>query len=857
MNSTGRERELESGAASRSRLVPQATLVSFDDRAADRQSEPHSIGLGRKEWIEKSVRDFGVEPRSVVANLDMYGAGFIQPAAQRQGFPVHVFGRTLGVEAVTDQVHQNLLNLYLVGLDRRKAFREIQSNFHRFRSCLGLDEREDIVDQAVDAYRSLVGGRLAGEFPNSANNLSGPLRLAGHQLQRLDQLFPIDVVRVQQHHAGLCVSCDRGEGLVQLVGEFGGHLSRYAQSRHVRQLHFQVARFLFGFLSLLDLLRKLMIGVCKSLRTLRDKMLQMRACFLKVGFDALPPLDVELQGTVDCFKLGNLLSQLAREGFVVRAKIIRLRHQFLGFPRRQQQVGTGSQGVDSVQQQFLFPGFDEKSRGSEPIAEFPVGIRRVGAGIEDNRDGTESGIGLAGSTKGEAIHDWHQQIRNDEVRLLRASDIQGFLTVARFQYFVPAPSNQVPQDYAIRRDVVRDQDSHSMGAAVGKGVRRDHPRYSNRQTRSPEHYWMREETPEARKPLRSGYTTGACATAASLAAARAALTGDCSFDVRIRLPRGQEVVFQLSACRADERSGFAATIKDAGDDPDCTHGAVVNANVTLSARSGVRFYAGKGVGTVTREGLELAVGEPAINPVPRRMVEDHLGRLACSVAYEGGFEVTIGVENGAALALKTMNPRLGIVGGLSILGTTGIVRPYSCSAYIASIHQGIDVARANGIEHIAACTGSTSESAMRRLHGFSDMALVEMGDFVGAVLKHLRKAPVPRLSLAGGFGKISKLAAGHIDLHSRKCSVDFPMLGREAAVLGAHPDLVDRIRAANTSVAALACAREQRIELGDRVCVLAREVARTRTSDLVDVEVWAVDRKGKTIGHAGFRCDRS
>ncbi|MFP8981399.1 cobalt-precorrin-5B (C(1))-methyltransferase, partial [Pseudomonas aeruginosa] len=233
---------------------------------------------------------------------------------------------------------------------------------------------------------------------------------------------------------------------------------------------------------------------------------------------------------------------------------------------------------------------------------------------------------------------------------------------------------------------------------------------------------MREETPEQPAPLRSGYTTGSCATATSLAAARLLLGGTTSDAVQIVLPKGQQVLMRLEFCRAWENGAEAGTLKDAGDDPDVTHGALVFARVRLGAEPGVRFHAGPGVGTVTRPGLTLAVGEPAINPVPRQMIERHLAQLAAERGYAGGFEVAIGVEGGAELALKTMNPRLGILGGLSILGTSGIVRPFSCSAYIASIHQGIDVARANGVRHIAACTGNASEDAMRRRYGLPETA---------------------------------------------------------------------------------------------------------------------------------------
>ncbi|WP_244816260.1 cobalt-precorrin-5B (C(1))-methyltransferase [Caballeronia sp. Lep1P3] len=364
---------------------------------------------------------------------------------------------------------------------------------------------------------------------------------------------------------------------------------------------------------------------------------------------------------------------------------------------------------------------------------------------------------------------------------------------------------------------------------------------------------MRDETPEQSAPLRSGYTTGSCATATSLAAARLLLTGEASERAEIALPKGQRVTMKLEYCRVVSSAGDeaeAGVIKDAGDDPDVTHGALVFARVRLSAAVGVRFHAGPGVGTVTRAGLALAIGEPAINPVPRQMMTAHLDALAASAGYAGGFDVSIGVVNGAALAQKTMNPRLGIVGGLSILGTTGIVRPFSCSAYIASIHQGIDVARANGVRHIAACTGNQSEDAMRARYGLPDMALIEMGDFAGAVLKHLRRAPVEKLSLCGGFGKLSKLAAGHMDLHSRTSSIDLPLLAQWAAESGATSALQSAIRASNTSQEALKLARAEGIALGDVVCERARHVALDVVPRGVEVETFAIDRQGVIVGSA-------
>ncbi len=363
---------------------------------------------------------------------------------------------------------------------------------------------------------------------------------------------------------------------------------------------------------------------------------------------------------------------------------------------------------------------------------------------------------------------------------------------------------------------------------------------------------MRPETSETPHPLRYGYTTGACATAASVAAAYQLLAKNVLDQIEIVLPRGQQAFFRLEYCRQTTMGAEAAVIKDAGDDPDVTHRALISAQVILSTVTGVRFHAGSGVGTVTRPGLPIPVGEPAINPTPRRMMVEHLLKLAADHDYRGGFDVTIGVEKGAELASKTLNPRLGIVGGLSILGTTGIVRPFSCSAYIASIQQAINVAHANGLSHIAACTGATSERTMRTHYLLPDMALIEMGDFAGAVLKYLRRMPIAQLSVAGGFGKISKLAAGHLDLHSRHSSIDLALLAMEAAMLGADTALQQAMQAANTSQRALVLAHAARLPLGDRICVMARDQARAILPSEVAVEVWATDREGQPIGHASF-----
>ncbi|MFA9420312.1 MAG: cobalt-precorrin-5B (C(1))-methyltransferase [Gammaproteobacteria bacterium] len=362
---------------------------------------------------------------------------------------------------------------------------------------------------------------------------------------------------------------------------------------------------------------------------------------------------------------------------------------------------------------------------------------------------------------------------------------------------------------------------------------------------------MREESPESRRKLRSGFTTGACATAVSLAAANLLLNDLGSGSVSIQLPKGQVVEFKLERCeRLNSNRAISSTIKDAGDDPDVTHLATIFAEVELRPEAGVRFHAAEGVGTVTRTGLSIAVGDAAINPVPRQMMREHLSRLADECGYSGGFEVHVGIVNGENIALKTMNARLGIIGGLSILGTTGIVRPFSCSAYIASITQGMDVAHANGLDHIAASTGSTSEAYIQQKLGLADMALVEMGDFVGAVLKHLKKAPIAKLTICGGFGKISKLAAGNSSLHSHDSSIDFEFLAGLGADLGASSELVNRIKQSNTSIEALKFCETDKIPLADQICRLARDSALSKAQTNVEIDVYCVDKTGRCVGHS-------
>ncbi|AXX97762.1 cobalt-precorrin-5B (C(1))-methyltransferase [Profundibacter amoris] len=342
------------------------------------------------------------------------------------------------------------------------------------------------------------------------------------------------------------------------------------------------------------------------------------------------------------------------------------------------------------------------------------------------------------------------------------------------------------------------------------------------------------------KTLRRGWTTGACATAATKAALMALWGGGFPEHVSITLPKGETPDFAVVNTRAGAGWAEAGIIKDAGDDPDVTHGAEVRVRVSSSAR-GVVFVAGEGVGIVTKPGLPVPVGEPAINPKPREMICGVVEEMAATYGKNTDITVEISIVNGAELALKTWNPRLGIKGGLSVLGTTGVVRPFSCSAWIASIHRGVDVARSSGQTHVAGCTGATSEATVQALYGLPDHAMLDMGDFAGGLLKYIRRHPVARLTIGGGIGKITKLAQGAVDLHSGRSQVDF------AALAGMVGD--DRLVNMNTALEAYEIAGEKMAYIiAGQALVTVREILRDADA-LVDIVI--IDRAGNIIARAG------
>lgn len=355
--------------------------------------------------------------------------------------------------------------------------------------------------------------------------------------------------------------------------------------------------------------------------------------------------------------------------------------------------------------------------------------------------------------------------------------------------------------------------------------------------------------------LRRGWTTGTCAAAASRAAYQALLTGEFPDPVSVLLPGGARPAFALALQERGGDFARAGIVKDAGDDPDVTHGAVVIATVRPGpAGTGVTFRAGPGVGTITRAGLPLPPGEPAINPVPRAMIRAAIAEVA---ALHGGTQdvvVEISIPGGEKIAQRTLNGRLGIVGGLSILGTTGIVVPYSCAAWIHSIHRGIDVARGIGLDHVAGSTGATSEAAVQKLHGLDEAALIDMGDFVGGMLKYLRRHRVAKVTVAGGMGKMTKLGQGLLDLHSRRGDVDLDWLAARMIDAGGSGELAARVRDANTAKEAFEMADAAGIDVAARVAEAAwTTAARALHGSGIALETVIFDRTGQLLARTPFR----
>ena len=354
-----------------------------------------------------------------------------------------------------------------------------------------------------------------------------------------------------------------------------------------------------------------------------------------------------------------------------------------------------------------------------------------------------------------------------------------------------------------------------------------------------------EEMAAVTTGLRTGWTTGTCASAAAKAAAIWLTTGTPPTDVEIALPGGRRVQFPV--IDVDPAHPFRCAVeKDAGDDPDCTHGAHLTATVAWASGTTKRteVRGGIGVGTITKPGLGLPIGAPAINPVPQRMI-----RAAVAEVTTRPVIVSIEVPGGQAMSAKTSNARLGILGGISILGTTGIVKPFSTASYRASVVQQVDVAAAQGSDVVVLATGSRSDDAAQRLYPHLDqVCFVEVGDFTGIALRRAAGAGIGSVVWVGMVGKIAKLAAGIMMTHYRRSKVDGELMADAGRLAGA-PEAV--IASATETATARhfyeTCIAHGTVEPLRLLCEQAAARCRDHVEGALDVEVIMVDFDGDQV----------
>jgi cobalt-precorrin-5B (C1)-methyltransferase len=353
---------------------------------------------------------------------------------------------------------------------------------------------------------------------------------------------------------------------------------------------------------------------------------------------------------------------------------------------------------------------------------------------------------------------------------------------------------------------------------------------------------------------RTGFTTGSCAAAAAKAAAETLIRQQPVEHTRITLPDGTPAIFKIVNNRCDPHSAQCSVIKDAGDDPDITNGCEICAAVSWDIQPGIKIYGGEGVGIITRPGLPVAVGEPAINPVPLKMIASATREVMEEYHATRGVKVVISVPNGVQLARRTLNPRLGIVGGISILGTSGIVIPYSTAAYVNSLKQCIDVASAMGHDCVVLTTGRRSERyAQKNIH-LAEECFIQAGDYIGEALQACRRKMIKQVIVWGMIGKITKLAAGHLYTNISDSEIDIGFLTAIAAACGAGPDDLARL---STTISAnhfretlpAAC----RSKFISELCEKASLMCCRSVDNTIRVECIMSDFEGNILGRSGVK----
>ena len=358
------------------------------------------------------------------------------------------------------------------------------------------------------------------------------------------------------------------------------------------------------------------------------------------------------------------------------------------------------------------------------------------------------------------------------------------------------------------------------------------------------------EAPEkSKEKLRTGFTTGTCATAASKAGILAIINQQNLNNVDVILPKRDKINIQINSCNFSKDNARCSVIKDGGDDPDVTHGAEIFVELSLTDKIGsIEIDGGKGVGRVTKPGLGLEIGTAAINPTPRKMILENIQEVGKKVLEENGVKIIVSVPTGEELAKKTDNPRIGILNGISILGTSGIVIPYSTASFAAAIRQQIDVVSSMNDEEVVLTTGGRSEDFAREIIKLPDHSFIQMGDFSGYTIQQCAKKSLKKAYVAGFIGKLAKMAAGVKQTHVKGGKVDMKFLSELAKRCNADSETIRKILGANTA------RNVQEIVIEDNVDGFFDEITketcnqmRQHSEEKIPVEVILFDFDGKVL----------
>ena len=356
------------------------------------------------------------------------------------------------------------------------------------------------------------------------------------------------------------------------------------------------------------------------------------------------------------------------------------------------------------------------------------------------------------------------------------------------------------------------------------------------------------------KQLRTGFTTGTCATAASKAALLSIINQKNIESVSVTLPKRSTIEIKIESCDFSKNEAKCSVIKDGGDDPDVTHGAEIIVNLSLTnSKNEVEIEGGEGVGIVTKPGLGLEINKAAINPTPKKMIKENIQEVGKNILENNGVKIIISVPKGKELAPKTDNPRLGIVGGISILGTSGIVIPFSTASFAASIRQNLDVALAMGDKNVVLTTGGRSEDFAKKIIKLPEHCFVQMGDFSGYTIQQCAKKGIEKAFVVGFIGKLAKMATGVKQTHVKGSKVNMTFLAELAKKSGAKEDVIQKIEKANTARHVLEIIKDSKNnEFFNQVCMQVYSQMRNHSEQKIPIEAILFDFDGEVLArHSG------